>query len=45
VVWGENDAFITLENDDMLTTRLVAGADGANSWLRPIMTKWPCVLL
>ncbi len=25
VVWGENDAFITLENDDMLTTRLVAG--------------------
>ncbi|SQL18323.1 2-octaprenyl-3-methyl-6-methoxy-1,4-benzoquinol hydroxylase [Morganella morganii] len=34
VVWGENDAFITLENDDMLTTRSVAGADGANSWLR-----------
>ena len=34
VVWGENDAFITQENDDMLTTRLMAGADGANSWLR-----------
>ena len=34
VAWGENDAFITLENDEMLSTRLVAGADGANSWLR-----------
>ncbi|MDU4360667.1 MAG: FAD-dependent monooxygenase, partial [Enterobacter hormaechei] len=34
VAWGENDAFITLESGDMLTARLVVGADGANSWLR-----------
>ena len=31
VAWGENDAFITLESGDMLTARLVVGADGANS--------------
>lgn len=34
VAWGENDAFITLESGDMLTARLVVGADGANSRLR-----------
>jgi len=34
VAWGENDAFITLQSGDMLTARLVVGADGANSWLR-----------
>lgn len=31
---GENEAFITLQSGDMLTARLVVGADGANSWLR-----------
>lgn len=34
VAWGENEAFITLSDGDMLTARLVVGADGANSWLR-----------
>ena len=34
VAWGENDAFITLEDGRMLTARLVVGADGAHSWLR-----------
>ncbi|CAI1101021.1 FAD-dependent 2-octaprenylphenol hydroxylase [Serratia entomophila] len=34
VAWGENDAFITLEDGRMLTARLVIGADGAQSWLR-----------
>lgn len=34
IVRGENEAFITLENGDMLTARLVVGADGAHSWLR-----------
>ncbi|MGG4610411.1 FAD-dependent 2-octaprenylphenol hydroxylase [Providencia sp. Me31A] len=34
VVWGENDVFITLDDENMLTARLVVGADGANSWLR-----------
>ncbi|MCR4079227.1 FAD-dependent 2-octaprenylphenol hydroxylase [Providencia stuartii] len=34
VVWGENDVFITLTDDSMLTARLIVGADGANSWLR-----------
>lgn len=31
VAWGENDAFITLEDGRMLTARLVIGADGAQS--------------
>lgn len=34
VAWGENDAFITLDDGTMLTARLVVGADGAHSWLR-----------
>lgn len=34
VAWGENDAFLTLKDGNMLTARLVVGADGANSWLR-----------
>ncbi|MFP1789674.1 FAD-dependent 2-octaprenylphenol hydroxylase [Lonsdalea quercina] len=34
VAWGENEAFITLEDGNMLTARLVVGADGAHSWLR-----------
>lgn len=34
VAWGENDVFITLEDENMLTARLIVGADGANSWLR-----------
>ncbi|MEE3651317.1 MULTISPECIES: FAD-dependent 2-octaprenylphenol hydroxylase [unclassified Brenneria] len=34
VAWGENEAFITLQDESMLTARLVIGADGAHSWLR-----------
>lgn len=34
VAWGENEAFITLDDGNMLTARLVVGADGAHSWLR-----------
>ncbi|MBD2812239.1 FAD-dependent 2-octaprenylphenol hydroxylase [Xenorhabdus sp. Vera] len=34
VAWGENEAFITLSDGRMLTSRLVVGADGAHSWLR-----------
>lgn len=34
VAWGENEAFITLDDGTMLTARLVVGADGAHSWLR-----------
>ncbi|MDR0219396.1 MAG: FAD-dependent 2-octaprenylphenol hydroxylase [Enterobacteriaceae bacterium] len=34
VAWGENEAFISLSDERMLTARLVVGADGAQSWLR-----------
>lgn len=34
VDWGENDAFLTLNDGSMLTARLMVGADGARSWLR-----------
>ncbi|WMQ74881.1 MAG: 2-octaprenylphenol hydroxylase [Sodalis sp.] len=34
VAWGDNEAFITLDDDRMLTARLVVAADGACSWLR-----------
>lgn len=33
-VWGENEVFMTFDNEQMLTARLVVGADGAKSWLR-----------
>lgn len=31
---GEQEAWLTLSSGDALTTKLVVGADGANSWLR-----------
>lgn len=31
---SENGAFLTLSNGEMLSTKLVVGADGANSWVR-----------
>lgn len=34
VAFGENEAFVTLQNGEMLTARLLIAADGANSWLR-----------
>jgi len=34
VAFGENEAFLTLQDGTMLTARLMVGADGANSWLR-----------
>lgn len=32
--FSENGAFLTLENGEMISAKLVVGADGANSWLR-----------
>ncbi|MBA2816207.1 FAD-dependent 2-octaprenylphenol hydroxylase [Candidatus Pantoea persica] len=34
VAFGENEAFITLQDGSMFTVRLLIAADGANSWLR-----------
>ncbi|MFP3029176.1 MAG: FAD-dependent monooxygenase, partial [Arsenophonus sp.] len=34
VVCGENEVFMTFDNDQILTSRLAVGADGANSWVR-----------
>ncbi|ACS87237.1 FAD-dependent 2-octaprenylphenol hydroxylase [Musicola paradisiaca] len=34
VAWGENEVFITLQDGNMLTARLMVAADGAHSWLR-----------
>ncbi|AMA64692.1 2-octaprenylphenol hydroxylase [Candidatus Arsenophonus lipoptenae] len=34
IMWGDNEVFITFDNEQMLTTKLVIGADGAKSWLR-----------
>lgn len=34
IAWGENEAFITLDDMRQMTARLVVGADGAHSWLR-----------
>lgn len=34
IAWGENEAFLTLKEGEMLTAKLVIGADGAHSWLR-----------
>ncbi|MGP1928295.1 MAG: FAD-dependent 2-octaprenylphenol hydroxylase, partial [Arsenophonus sp. NC-WZS1-MAG3] len=33
-IWGENEVFMTFNNEEMLTARLVVGADGAKSWIR-----------
>lgn len=34
VEWGENEVFITLQQGESLSAKLVIGADGAHSWLR-----------
>ena len=34
VAWGENEVFMTFDNEQMLTARLVVGADGAKTGLR-----------
>ena len=34
VIWGENEVFMTFDNEQMVSARLVVGADGAKSWLR-----------
>ncbi len=34
VAMGENEAFMTLTDERLLSARLVVGADGADSWLR-----------
>jgi 2-octaprenylphenol hydroxylase len=34
VVFGEGEAWLTLDSGKTLTSKLVVGADGANSWLR-----------
>ncbi|MDP8101779.1 FAD-dependent monooxygenase [Phocoenobacter atlanticus] len=34
---NETGAFLTLDNNEMLTSKLVIGADGANSWVRSQM--------
>lgn len=34
VAFGDNEAFITLQDGNMLSARLLIAADGANSWLR-----------
>ncbi len=44
VVFGEQEAWITLTSGESLTAKLVVGADGANSWLRQTLnvplTSW-----
>lgn len=34
VAFGDNEAFVTLQDGSMMTARLLVAADGANSWLR-----------
>ncbi|KEY91005.1 protein visC [Candidatus Photodesmus blepharus] len=34
MIIGQNEVWITLDNGEMLATKLVIGADGANSWVR-----------
>lgn len=37
IAMGEGEAWLTLKSGDTLTSKLVVGADGANSWLRQKM--------
>jgi len=34
VAFGDNEAFVTLQDGNMMSARLLVAADGANSWLR-----------
>ncbi|MDT9587200.1 MAG: FAD-dependent monooxygenase [Candidatus Arsenophonus melophagi] len=34
IFWGEHEVFITVDNEQMLTARLIVSADGSKSWLR-----------
>ncbi|MCU5774591.1 FAD-dependent 2-octaprenylphenol hydroxylase [Erwiniaceae bacterium BAC15a-03b] len=34
VAFGDNEAFVTLQDGNMMSARLLIAADGANSWLR-----------
>lgn len=34
ISWEKNEVFITLDDDQIITARLVVAADGSNSWLR-----------
>ncbi|MGP1931161.1 MAG: FAD-dependent monooxygenase [Arsenophonus sp. ET-YP4-MAG3] len=34
IFWSKNKVFITLDNEQILTAKLVVGADGAKSWIR-----------
>lgn len=34
VAFGDNEAFVTLQDGSMMSARLLIAADGANSWLR-----------
>ncbi|WP_426817521.1 FAD-dependent 2-octaprenylphenol hydroxylase [Winslowiella sp. 2C04] len=34
VSFGDNEAFVTLQDGNMMSARLLVAADGANSWLR-----------
>ena len=34
LVFGQQEAFISLDNEQMMTARLIVGADGANSYVR-----------
>ena len=44
VAFGDNEAFITLQDGSMMSARLLIAADGANSWLRDkadiLITFW-----
>ncbi|MGP1952866.1 MAG: FAD-dependent monooxygenase [Arsenophonus sp. ET-KM2-MAG3] len=34
IFWNKNEVFMTLDNEQILTAKLVVGADGAKSWVR-----------